>query len=249
MRITGRVLWRGAWLGGELLLDGIRFAFLYLRTFGRPTRRQRAHCLCQCARGTMRPFLNRIEVMGRVPTSGLLVCNHLSYLDIVVLGSLTPTVFISKHEVKNWPVFGWFASLGGTVYVRRESRGQVGEVAAQIHSLLQDGQLVVLFPEGTSSGGETVLPFKSSLLEPAVAGRHNLHAGCVAYQLDGGTVSADVAYWGDMVFGPHLLKLLDRDFVTARVGFADMPEPAADRKALAKQLHATVSDLHTRVRF
>lgn len=247
MRITGRFLWRAAWLGGELLLIGLRFFLLYAVALGRPTLRQRAVCLQWAARRTLRVFVDRVEVTGPLPTSGLLVSNHLSYVDISLLGSLTPVIFVSKAEVKQWPVFGWFAALGGTVFVRRERRGEVGQIANRIRQLLQDGHLVVLFPEGTSSGGETVLPFKSSLLEPLVGQTHDVHAGCVSYSLADGVVSEDVCYWGDMTLAPHIVKLLDKPFVQARVSFADIREPATDRKELAKQLHAEVSALHARV--
>jgi lyso-ornithine lipid O-acyltransferase len=248
MRSTGRFLWRAAWLGGELLLIGLRFLLLNAVTLGRPTLRQRAACLHWGCRRALRVFVDRVEVTGPRPVAGLLVSNHLSYVDIPLLGSLTPTIFVSKAEVKRWPVFGWFAALGGTVFVRRERRGEVGEIANQIRQLLKEGHLVVLFPEGTSSGGETVLPFKSSLLEPVAGQTHDVHAGCVSYSLARGVVGEDVCYWGDMIFGPHIVKLLRKPFVQARVSFADVCEPATDRKELAKQLHAAVAALHAKAR-
>jgi 1-acyl-sn-glycerol-3-phosphate acyltransferase len=248
MRITGRSLWRATWLGGELLLIGLRFFLLYAITLGRPTLRQRAVCLHWACRRALRVFVDRVEVVGPRPASGLLVSNHLSYLDIPLLGALAPTVFVSKVEVKRGPVFGWFAALGGTVFVRRERRGEVGEIAKQIRQLLKDGHLVVLFPEGTSSGGDTVLPFKSSLLEPVVGQTHDVHAGCISYSLVDGVVSGDVSYWGDMTLAPHITKLLGKSNVQARINFTDIRQPATDRKELAKQLHAVVSGLHPKVR-
>jgi len=246
MRISGRFLWRSVWLGGELLWIGLRFFLLYTITLGRPTLRQRTSCFQWAARRTLRVFVDRVEILGPLPTSGLLVSNHLSYVDISLLGSLTPVVFVSKAEVKRWPVFGWFAVLSGTVFVRRERRSEVSQIAIQIRDLLKDGHLVVLFPEGTSSGGETVLPFKSSLLEPVVGQTHDVHAGCLSYSLANGVVSKDVCYWGDMTLAPHIVKLLGKPFVQARVSFADIREPATDRKELAKQLHAVVSSLHAK---
>jgi 1-acyl-sn-glycerol-3-phosphate acyltransferase len=101
----------------------------------------------------------------------LLVANHLSYLDIVLLSSLTPCVFVAKNEVKDWPVFGWFARLAGTVFVDRNDRRDAARANELIRSALREGALVVLFPEGTSSNGSTVLPFKSSLLQAAIGER------------------------------------------------------------------------------
>ena len=118
--------------------------------------------------------------------------------------------------------------------------GIVGEVAGEIRRLLAEGLLVVLFPEGTSSGGREILPFKSSLLEPAVGLDSPLFATCVGYSLANGVVSEDVCYWGDMTLLPHFVKLLKKPFVQARVSFGEIRQPAADRKTLAKQLHTEV---------
>jgi lyso-ornithine lipid O-acyltransferase len=246
MRLWG--IGRAIWLIAELGLIALRFFLLFIFTLGRPTLPQRARWLHQGSRRVGRVFMSPPEVSGPRPTSGLLASNHLSYLDILLLGSLTPAVFVSKADVKQWPVFGWFASWGGTVFVRREKRGEVGAVGDQIRQLLQAGYLVVLFPEGTSSGGETVLPFKSSLLEPVAGQTHDVHAAGIAYSLSDGDPGEDVCYWGDMVFGPHLVKLLGKAKVHARVNFADISAPAPDRKELAKQLHAAVLELHAKSR-
>jgi len=239
-RKLGRLTWRSLWLAGELLLALSRFAFLFLRHAGRPSRPQRAVCLHHCCRRVLRVFVNEVALTGPRPRSGLMVSNHLSYLDILLLSTAAPCVFVSKHEVKSWPVFGWFATLGGTVYIQRERRGEVGVVAGEIRRLLAEGLLVVLFPEGTSSGGREILPFKSSLLEPAVGLDSPLFATCVGYLLADGVVSEDVCYWGDMTLLPHFVKLLEKPFVQALVSFGEIRQPAADRKALAKQLHTEV---------
>jgi len=180
------------------------------------------------------------QIRGELPTRGLLVSNHLSYMDIVVLASLTPAVFVAKREVKNWPLFGWFATMGGSLYVNRDRRTQVAEFTAALQAELDRGALVILFPEGTSSGGETVLPFKSSLLEPVARDTHPLAAGLIQYQLDDGNVSEEVCYWKDMTLVPHLLNLLSKRRVQVEVRFASVQKVSTDRKALAQQLHAEV---------
>lgn len=227
----------------EILLVAFRFAFLFLHTGGHPTFRQRAVCLHHGCRRVLRVVVDRIEVLGPRPVHGLLVSNHLSYLDILVLSAISPGVFVSKHEVKAWPLLGWFAMLGGTVFVQRERRGQVGEISARIHALLEQGQLVILFPEGTSGDGESVLPFKSSLLEPATGLKQPVFTAGIDYFLAGGSVKNDVCYWGDMTFLPHFLRLLGRRFVQARVNFKEIPLPAGNRKELARQLYAEVVQL------
>ncbi len=155
-------------------------------------------------------------VSGTIPTAGLLVCNHLSYLDIVLLAGVAPAVFVAKSEVARWPVFGWFARKGGTIFVQRERRAQTGEANDEIAEALAAGALVVLFPEGTSSGGERVLPFKSSLLEAAARTKRPIYAGLVRYELDDGDVAEEVCYWRDHVLGPHLLNLMSKKSVRGK---------------------------------
>jgi 1-acyl-sn-glycerol-3-phosphate acyltransferase len=171
------------------------------------------------------------------------VCNHLSYLDIPVLATLTPSVFVSKREVRSWPVLGWFAQLAGTVFVHRERRSQTVEAAEAIELRLNHDALVVLFPEGTSSNGESVLPFKSSLLEPAAQNRHPLSVGFIRYEVDDGDVAEDVCYWRDMTFAPHLLNLLSKPRVRAQVRFLPQPPVSLNRKELALRLQEEILKL------
>jgi 1-acyl-sn-glycerol-3-phosphate acyltransferase len=200
---------------------------------------KRAVWLKKSSRRVLRVFGTETSVVGSIPRNGLLVCNHLSYLDILVLAALTPSRFVAKSEVKNWPVFGWFAHLAGTIYVERSKRSQVARAAQEIGVALEEGPLVVLFPEGTSSGGETVLPFKSSLLEPATH-CHALTAGLIAYELADGNVGEEVCYWKDMALVPHLLNFLSKRTLQAFVHFTEVPHETTDRKMLARQLHSEV---------
>src|SRR6266478_2549306 len=110
----------------------------------------------------------RATTCGSMPTSGLLVCNHLSYLDVIVLSSIGPCIFVAKRDVAAWPLFGWLARAAGTIFVDRERRLASADVVDLVREAVAGGLLVVLFPEGTSSDGSTVLPFKSALLESAV---------------------------------------------------------------------------------
>jgi len=173
-----------------------------------------------------------------VPVRGLLICNHLSYLDILVLSSLTPAVFVSKHDVKYWPVFGQFAILAGTVFVDRTRRFQVGQINDEIAAALKEGALVVLFPEGTSSNGQTLLPFKSSLLEPATDPAWPLAVGWIHYEIDDGDAGEEVCYWGGHTFFPHMLNLLSKRQVRVTVRLAQFPHRSSNRKELAQQLRA-----------
>ncbi len=238
-----RVLGRLIWFGGEILLAIFDFS---IRCAFRPKgsgRAARAAWLQHASRRCLRIFKFQAQVTGPVPARGLLVCNHLSYLDIPVLASLAPAVFVSKRDVQSWPVIGWLAGLAGTLYVDRERRTQVGRVNAEIQHALDAGLLVVLFPEGTSSDGRAVLPFRSALLEPAAQQNHPLSVAVIQYHLETGDVGEDVCYWGDMTFLPHLLNLLSLPTLRASVRLAPFQQPINDRKELARNLHAEVLKL------
>jgi lyso-ornithine lipid O-acyltransferase len=235
LRVIGRLLWFSA----ELMLA----AFNYARRCGfsgNCSHPMRAAWLQHTCRRILRIFKTEIQTSGAVPKSGLLVSNHLSYVDILVIATVTPAIFVAKREVRGWPVFGWFAKMGGTVFVDRERRTRVGRTTNEIQSALDEGALVVLFPEGTSSNGETVLPFKSSLLEPATRQTHSLFAGLIQYQLEDGDVGEEICYWKDMTLVPHLINLLSKRTIRASVRFTQLREGSTDRKALARQLHSEI---------
>jgi lyso-ornithine lipid O-acyltransferase len=219
--------------------------YLFRCAFRRPEAKMaaRAAWLHRTTGRTLRYFQIKAQATGPVPAHGLLISNHLSYLDILVLSSLTPAVFVSKHDVKYWPVFGQFAVLAGTVFVDRTRRFQVGQVNDEITAALNEGALVVLFPEGTSSNGQTLLPFKSSLLEPATNPAWPLAIGWIHYEIDDGDAGKEVCYWGDHTFFPHMLNLLSKRRVRATVRFGPCPVRNGDRKELAQRLRAEILGL------
>jgi 1-acyl-sn-glycerol-3-phosphate acyltransferase len=238
-----RVVGRLVWFGFEAL--EAMLVFLPGCVFGQKTsrRHRRALWLQRTARHVGRIFQLKIDSAGTIPARGLLICNHVSYVDILVLLSLAPAVFVAKREVKSWPVMGWLARLGGTVFIDRQRRTHVGEVNDEIQSALNDGALVIVFPEGTSSDGKTVLPFKSSLLEAATKPEQPLAVGHIAYAIDDGDATTEICYWGDAVFFPHLLNLLSKRSVRASVRLAPVEHHSTDRKELAQQLQTEVLGL------
>jgi len=240
MRKLVRFALRSVWLCAELLLINADFAWLSLRHGGAPPLRARTRWLQRSCRRVLHLLSVEIEPDGPCPLDGLLVSNHLSYLDILVLATLTPAVFVSKSEVKHWPLFGWFAQMGGTIFLRRERRADVVRISAEIATVLRGGNLVVLFPEGTSSNGREVLPFRSSLLEPINGQEHRLSVACLSYAVAGGSAENDACYWGGMTILPHLVKLLTKGQIRARVRFSRIERRAHNRKDLARQLHAEV---------
>lgn len=238
-RATGRFLW----FAGVVVLALFDFLFQCASRLKKPGLVERALWLHRACCRALRIFKLEPQVSGPIPSSGLLVSNHLSYLDVVVLAAITPAVFVAKREIKHWPVIGRLAELGGTLFIDRKRRTDVGQLTGEIQMALKQGALVVLFPEGTSSNGQNVLPFKSALLEPAAQQTHPLAVGCIGYVLEDGDVGEEVCYWRDMTFFPHMLNLLSKRAVQASVRFAPFERSRTDRKELAQQLHSEVLKL------
>ena len=238
-----RVVTRVTWLGSELVLLAVLYVFRVVLRTNQSLTEARAHWLQQGCRRVLRVFNAEVRSSGRVPQAGLLVSNHLGYLDILTLGALTPSVFVAKRDVKHWPIFGWFARLAGTLFADRERRSQVAELTKDMQSVLNSGSVVILFPEGTSSDGQTVLPFKSSLLEPATVCSYPLTTSLIAYRLDDGDVTEEVCYWKDMTLVPHLINLLSKKRIEVSVQFSQLRKASSNRKELARQLHSEVLKL------
>lgn len=241
LRVTGRFLW----FAGVVLVALSDFLIHCAFRPERSTPAIRARWLQRNSRRALAIFKLRPQASGPVPSGGLLVSNHLSYVDVLVISALTPAVFVSKADVKSWPVLGWLAQLAGTLFVDRERRTQVGRMNDEIEAALRTGALVVLFPEGASSNGEGVLPFKSALLKPATRPGRSLAVGCIQYGLDDGDPREDVCYWGDHTFFPHMLNLFGKRALRVAVRFAAVPPDGADRKQLARQLRGEILKLKT----
>jgi 1-acyl-sn-glycerol-3-phosphate acyltransferase len=198
----------------------------------------------------------RIQMYGApARTDGhgvLLVANHASWLDIVALGSVAPVSFIAKDDVRDWPVFGLLARLQDSVFVSREARSTTRTQAETIARRLADGDMIVLFPEGTTSCGNFVYPFKSSLFGALGIGTENgaeatVQPVAIAYTgVDGvpmGRQSRPLAAWpGDIGIGPHLVRILREGRIDIHVGFGDpmTVAPGTNRKRLASETESAV---------
>lgn len=180
----------------------------------------------------------------------LIVANHASWLDVIALGSLRPLCFVAKREVARWPLFGQIARLGRTVFVDRDRRGDAVRANGEMAARLAAGDSLVLFPEGTSSDGNRVLPFRASLLASALRADGRLlpvQPVTLAYTRLAG-VPMDhfkrphVAWYGDMRLAPHLWQALKLGPLDVDVVFHAPLDLAAagGRKALARQCEEKV---------
>ena len=178
--------------------------------------------------------------------AGAVVANHASWLDIFALNARKRIYFVSKSEVAGWPGIGWLARATGTVFIKRDRR-EVNSQITLFRDRLAAGHKLLFFPEGTSTDGLQVLPFKPALFaaffDPVLRDTMQMQAVTVNYIAPDGADPRFYGWWGDMDFGPHLLSTLaakrqGRVHVVYQlpVKVADYP----DRKALAKAMEAQV---------
>jgi 1-acyl-sn-glycerol-3-phosphate acyltransferase len=147
----------------------------------------------------------------------LLVANHVSWIDIFVINAVMPSAFVSKEEVRRWPIIGWLAARNDTVFLRRGSRGHARIINEQVSGLLGQGKHVAVFPEGTTTDGCSLLHFHAALLQPALAaGRPVLPAAISYWELDGQRSLAP-RYDGDISLGECTRAILGRKRLIARL--------------------------------
>jgi 1-acyl-sn-glycerol-3-phosphate acyltransferase len=189
----------------------------------------------------------QLEVSGRLPESGAVVSNHLSYLDILVYGSARPFVMVAKSEVKGWPLIGWITARAGTVYVKRGGGPSTyGAVNAAMGAAYRTGLPVLFFPEGTTTDGQSVLPFRRGLFHSVLNEGVSLQTAAVQYELElhpaneDATVAKDICWCGDAYLGPHMFRLLGLHGVRADVRFGDEVLARADRFALSESAREAV---------
>ncbi|MFZ9931826.1 MAG: lysophospholipid acyltransferase family protein [Chthoniobacterales bacterium] len=186
----------------------------------------------------------RLTVRGTPPRRGLIVSNHLSYIDIAALGSACPCSFVSKAEIRAWPFIGWAAELAGTVFVRRAHRREVTGQVEDIKNALARGVPVILFPEGTSTDGATVLPFRSALLQAALETGCGVTPAALGYRADPpGDTIRDICWWGGVGFVAHLWRFLGLRSFEVTVIFGQSSPALLDRKKEAAKLHEEVCRL------
>jgi lyso-ornithine lipid O-acyltransferase len=238
--LSFRAARRAVALGLALVLCVVRFWLG--RWHGPYTLERRALWLQSTARLVMASLGIRARYEGRPPIEGLVVANHLSYLDIVILSAAMPCFFVAKVEIDGWPFFGEAARSGGTIFLDRASRSSAHAAANQISERLKLSVPVLLFPEGTSSDGSSVLRFHSRLIDPATTAGAPITAAAIRYVLQDGTPERDLCWFGDEQFLSHLWKVLGKAGLSAEVRFGQ-PRVYVDRRVAAETTHAEIQTM------
>jgi 1-acyl-sn-glycerol-3-phosphate acyltransferase len=217
--------------------------YLLRRLHGKLSEQARIEVLHRWSRWTLPRMAIRVEVAGSPAGAGLIASNHLSYLDILVYSAIAPCAFVAKREVRAWPAVGWIATLAGTIYVDRSRRSETHTIQPEIQSALAAGLRLFLFPEGTSSNGSCVLPFHSSLFQPAVDLQVPVSAASIEYTIPDGIAGTEACYFGTMKLFPHLMNLLGKHSITAKVNFSPDSFLFSDRKQASLTMHQEVERL------
>jgi 1-acyl-sn-glycerol-3-phosphate acyltransferase len=154
---------------------------------------------------------------GELPEHrAILVSNHISWLDIIVIGQYLPAYFVAKSDISSWPVIGYLARQGGTIFIRRGDKQHIRATAEKMVWLLKQNSNIIAFPEGTTTKGDEVLNFHSSLFQPALLTRSTIQPVALQYQ---GIAKEHAPFVGDDGFVPHLIKMLTLDKIEVQLSF------------------------------
>jgi 1-acyl-sn-glycerol-3-phosphate acyltransferase len=182
------------------------------------------------------------KVTGKPPEGGLIVANHLSYLDILVFGAALPCYLVSKAEISRWPFFGILARAGGTLFVDRSSRVSAESVQEQIAERLKGPVPVLFFPEGTSSDGTQLLRFHSRFYTPAVDAGIPVTSAAIRYLPGDNSPESELCWYGNAPFLPHIWKTLGAPNFSCELTFGE-PRIYTSRRAAADETYVEIEAL------
>lgn len=217
------------------VLHGLAIALLRFDRLGAEARRERVRWWSL----RLLRLLDIDLVVDGAPRPGakLYVANHVSWLDIVAINAVSPARFVSKAEVKRWPVIHRLVSAADTLYIERERRRDAMRVVHQVADALRAGDTVAVFPEGTTSDGTGLLPFHANILQAAIATEAPVQPIALRYSDARHAVSPAVAYVGDTSLVQSLWWVVRARSLRVRVGFLSAEGTRhADRRALAQGL-------------
>lgn len=237
LRFTARALPIAAWILFGLVFLVSVYMWVPIAVRDRINRRWSAWLLSLCG--------IQVKVLGHPPArgGGLLIANHVSWIDIFVLASVRGTIFVGKSELRSWPVLGWLIAGVGTVFIERGSRRAVHHVGQAMRERFERGQLIGLFPEGTTSEGLDVLPFHTALFEPARLARVEVRPVALRY-MQHGRRSTLPAYVGDESLLENAWRVLGSGGLAVEVAYLPPVEQDTDgedhRHAMAAKVREAI---------
>ena len=186
-----------------------------------------------------------VELSGSIPPGGLLVSNHISFIDVFAINARLPSSFVAKDEVMRWPLIGWLAKRTDTLFLERGSRSAAQRARENLVGHLQDNKRVVVFPEGTTSNGDSVLPFHGALFQAAIDASVPVTPLAVSYTDRSGQPSYAAAFVGDTTLVECLWSTACANGLRVKVALLNQLHPtdpaAKDRRHLAAHAHHAIS--------
>lgn len=194
------------------LLHGVAVAAIVYPWIDRPARRRR---LKQWSAKLLGILQIRLRVHGAPPAEGvvLIVSNHVSWLDIFAINAVRPTRFVAKSDIRRWPLIGWLCAQGDTLFIDRARRHHTRDVNAAMAAAMRAGEAFAVFPEGSTTHGDVLLPFHASLLQPALSCDAKIFPVAVRYSRDDGSLCSEADYEGEKSLAQSLLQLVTQQRV------------------------------------
>lgn len=225
---------------------GYAVCLLFIKLTGRPFEPFRNKAMTIWGRLSCFFLSIDLTVEGTPPEPPFfLVTNHLSYLDIVILAATTKTTFVSKGEVEHWPIIGVMAKSLGIIFIDRTRKKDVKRVNKIISEQVNGRQGVTVFPEGMTTPGDKVLPFRPSLLQHPASNELDVSYAAIHYETSERDIPAyrSVSWWGRAELHKHLFLMGQNRSIKAKISFGEERIKHTDRKELAMQLHRQVQGL------
>jgi 1-acyl-sn-glycerol-3-phosphate acyltransferase len=201
---------------------------------------RRQHEIRRWSRQLLALLSVELHVAGEVPdaapgTPAMLVGNHMSWLDIFAINAVRPARFVSKAEVRQWPLIGWLSVSAGTLFIERARRRDTVRINDAVTAALRGGDLVAVFPEGTATDGTAVHKFHSSLLEPAITAGAAVHPVAIRYTRADGTLCTEAGYDGDKTLWDSFTSMIGQPVIRASLDFLPpLPVGSSTRREIAQ---------------
>jgi 1-acyl-sn-glycerol-3-phosphate acyltransferase len=240
MFIATRAIWRLF----RTALEGLRGLGVCALVFPFLSPTQRMRHVGVWASRTLAALGITLESNGQMRTGPVLIAaNHISWLDILAIDAVQPVRFVSKADVRHWPVMGWMVACGGTLFIERERKRDAMRVVHQVAQALKDGDTIAVFPEGTTSDGKGLLPFHANLLQAAIATETPVQAVALRYADAHESVSQAVAYIGETTLAQSVWMVACAEGLRVSVAMLDVQGTRhLDRRALASKLRAEIGE-------
>ena len=206
---------------------------------------RRAHFVRRWSARLLDVLAVRIKFVGTPPAAAMpamIVSNHVSWLDIFAINAVRTVRFVGKADIRRWPVAGWMCEQVGTLFIDRTRPHEIARINRQVEAALREGDTFAVFPEGTTTTGNVLLPFHSALLQPALACDAQLYPLAIRYTRADGSLCSEADYDGDKSFVDTLKLMLTQPVINVRLQFlAPLACEAKDRRELAQNAAAAIA--------